>query len=396
MNKKVLIFSLTDFYVNEPDVIESQIRPITFLQKYKDHYDFYLLLTHTEYDLKLSKKFNCPHNLNEAKRKYVTLIKSIINNIKIIELNIDNFVKKVMTTNTFYLEKCNVNIREKFDILITYHNVIDLSIAKYGIDKFRNPRTLKMLLHRNIDLFDYSLYYITLYNILNEFFKSFNSSKIQLLEDPLDIKFDGFKIYTSDIENDNILKKHGYSFAPFQQYYFFKYFKKKSSINKDIKFIVSNTLSSKNRLNEFEKYIADIYNKEKYNKQFKFIFSGIIDNEYLYLKNPVNNHEVPKFVIRSKFGLLLSTYHGKIISANKLSLFLSNDCVPLIVRNCDDESQLIPKELKDQIEIKDGECLKKIINDSSNYERLLLSCKKKFHKYQSRKYYEEHFKRLLS
>ena len=147
-------------------------------------------------------------------------------------------------------------------------------------------------------------------------------------------------------------------------------------------------------IDEYSARAEDLRGVEKLIDNYNIL--GIIDNEYLYLKNPVNNHEVPKFVIRSKFGLLLSTYHGKIISANKLSLFLSNDCVPLIVRNCDDESQLIPKELKDQIEIKDGECLKKIINDSSNYERLLLSCKKKFHKYQSRKYYEEHFKRLLS
>ncbi len=219
--------------------------------------------------------------------------------------------------------------------------------------------------------------YITINNIIKE-----NKLKIhQYMSDPMDVKFDTSIVLTPDskvIEGEEYFPLYQYFHGKvkkldidkeFLEMQYSTIFTCMESNKKEYDFIVGSTCYSEFRMNEFNHYLLPLYTKEVDNPNYKFYISGY-GNRFYSINNFIDHNEFYDEIEKSKFGLVLGTYSQDVISANKISQFLSKRCIPLLTRKCDSKSKLIPDELKEKYTVENGHDL---INklDSINYNEAI-------------------------
>jgi len=257
MKKKILIFSLFNIYVDSFNMAETKVRPISFIMQLLNRFEVYYL------DFNLPKNLEPLHSSFPEKKKvpFSKIIKTIFPDIEILNIELGNYLDMVFKQQSFDIEY-RIDLDMEFDIILTYNNWIDIvfgNLNDYSNIEFRHLKFLT----KNNEYFIYFSHYYSIYRLFNNFFyEQKNSNKLQLLSDPLEFKYKGFMVLTSDISNTELLKSCNQGFFPFQQYYYM--LSSKPLIKKKVyEFICGNTIFDDYRYKLFEKYLKDFYECKK-------------------------------------------------------------------------------------------------------------------------------------
>lgn len=289
---------------------------------------------------------------------------------------IDKGVKCVKTVD-------DINV-DDYDYFYTFGNFINFEVNKI---KGKELTTY-------VDYFDDGLHKdcFLKYEEMNKFIIENNINVFQFMSDPLDFVYRNSILLTPDTKEKQYWKptlefhNNRIHFFPLYQYSHHCVSCMVEEPEKDIKFICGNTIFNEDRELEFNKYLLNIFEKEMNNDEFKFLINGYKNYKYS-IDTFVKHEEFFDLCSRSIFGLVLKTYSDSIISANKFHTFLSKNVVPILVKDCDNDSCYIPKHLKDKITVKDGLDLYKFINNI-NHKDILTELKEHFNDFFNTNYYK--------
>jgi hypothetical protein len=388
MKKNMLLVSLFNFISGFTLHKEVLAKCISFLDLLRDEYDFYLL----DFALYQDKDIISDYNTSFAKYSisgYLEEINKTIPIKKVYEISIHDQYERIKKEKSFTgITPEKITLDVKMDVIFTFNNYIDPGFNRFAYNKKMKYREIQILSMYMLPAhFDYLAYRYATYLILNETFRQLDATKLQLIADPLDLRFDGFRYLLPDIQESREIDNIRYEYFPFYQYYYFIHTRPRVR-EKEYLFIVGSTLYDKSRMEMFEKYLSMLFTKEFNNPDYRWYLTGELFGK------PYNSFiEASEFsteVEKTRFGMVLNTYAKDIISTNKLSNFISRNCVPVICAGADDRSRFFPKKILEKLEIKNGGELESLL-EKSNYAELNEMLQAEFSNYYSAEYYKKVF-----
>ena len=358
---------------------------IAFLNLFKDQYDFYVLDFDIFHDWEIINNYNATFAASDIKN-YVEEIGRMLPIKNIIKLSLNDECDKINKKKSFEsIPALDIPTEDKFDLIFTFNNYIDPGFNWIASQKRLRYKDIQFLsMYKDLKYFDYMVFRYSIFLLLNESFKKTEAEKMELIADPLDLRFDGFKYLLPDIPASVELNNVNYEYFPFYQYYYFVH-KKPEIRRKEYSLITGSTLYDKWRREIFEKYLSGIYLREMKNQNYKWYLTGELFGK------PHNSFiepdEFSKEVEKSRYGIVLNTYAKDIISTNKVSNFISRNCVPIICEGSDEKSRFFPEKLLRRIEIKNSDDLFRILSES-NYEELNGVIQEEYSYYYNLDYYK--------
>lgn len=392
MKKKMLLTSLFNVTNEHAYYTELLRKYISFLPLFIDKYDFYVLDIEMFNNADILNSYLSSHTKCNF-RSFVKDVTSIVPIKGVVNASIyDKFNKIKDNKSLDQIPTLELGSNERFDVIYSFNNYIDPGFNRIACQKKLRYKDIQLLSkYKNPEYFDYILFRYVTFLMLNETFKLMNGVKMELISDPLDLRFDNFTYLLPDIPVSTELNNTSFEYFPFYQYHYFintQPFKRQ----KEHLLVVGSTLYDKWRQDLFEKYISDIYKTEMDNPQYKWYLTGTLNGKpHNSFINPDKfNEEVEK----SRFGLVLNTYAKDIISTNKVSNYISRHCVPIICEGSDEKSRFFPKRLLGQIEIKNSDELRSFLS-KSNYNELNEAIQNEFAYYYNVDYYREVFSKYF-
>lgn len=282
-------------------------------------------------------------------------------------------------------------LQNEYDIYYTFGNFIS-----FDINIIKNKEFIDFTNSNLLNEFN-NKFYIN-YIEMNNFIDKHNINIYQFMSDPLDFVYNNSILLSPDTHNitywDNLEELHQqrFMFFPVYQYYHHIY-NKSENVDKEYKFIVGNTIFDKYRDVEFNTYLLNLYEKEKNNSKYNFFITGYVNYKY-EINNFINHNEFFNLCNKTEFGLVLKTYSNTIISANKFHLFLSKKVAPILVQDCDKDSNYIPSSIRDIITIHNSIELYDFINNKE-YDNIYNFISSYFKYYDDIKFYKKEFNKLI-
>ena len=384
MKKKMLlasIFNMTTGFSYHKEVLN---KCTAFLNLFKETYDFYALDFELFHDSEVMNNYNATFVKSEI-QSFVKELEKIIPIKQIVKLSIYDAYNKIRDNkNIENIPALNIPIKEKIDVIFTFNNYVDPAFNRIACNKRLRYKDIQFLsVYKDPKFFDYILFRYSAFLLLNEAFNKFDAVKMNLIADPLDLRFEGFTYLLPDIPASAELDNVKYEYFPFYQYYYFIH-KKPIIRKKEYLLITGCTLYDKWRQGLFEKYLSNIYLREEGNPDYKWYLTGNLFGK------PHNSFIEPdqfsEEIEKSKFGVVLNTYAKDIISTNKSSNYISRNCVPVICEGADDKSNFFPEKLLRQLQITSGDDLLRLLS-KSNYKELNEAVQNEFAYYRDLNYY---------
>ena len=384
----MLLVSLFNFVSGFTLHKEVLAKCISFLDLLKDEYDFYLL----DFELFRDNDIISDYNTSFAKysvKSYLEEINKTIPIKKAYEIPVYEQYERAIKNESFdgiTAEKIVLDV--DIDVIFAFNNYIDPGFNRIACKRRLGYKGLRVLsMYMLPEHFDYLAYRYVTYLILNETFKHMSAKKLQLIADPLDLRFEGFRYLLPDIresrEIDNVL----YEYFPFYQYFYFIHTRPQVR-EKEYRFIIGSTLYDKPRMETFDKYLATLFMKEFNNPEYRWYLTGELFGK------PYNSFiEASAFSVeveKSRFGMVLNTYANDIVSTNKVSNFISRNCVPVICEGSDERSRFFPKKVLEKLEIKNAGELEYLLNNA-RYAELNEMLQAEFARYYDTDYYRKVF-----
>jgi hypothetical protein len=392
MKKKMLLTSLFNV-TNEHAYYTELLRKYTsFLPLFMDKYDFYVLDLEMFNDADILSSYLSPHTKSTF-RSFVTDLNNFVPIKGVVNASIyDKFNKIKENKSLDQIPSMEFGSKEQFDVIYSFNNYIDPGFNRIACQKKLRYKDIQLLSkYKNPEYFDFILYRYVTFLMLNETFKLLNAVKLELISDPLDLRYDNFTYLLPDIPVSTEIDNTPFDYFPFYQFYYF-IFTQPVKRQKEHLFVVGSTLYDKWRQDLFEKYLSDIFKSEVDNSQYKWYLTGTLNGKpYNSFINPDKfNEEIEK----SRYGLVLNTYAKDIISTNKISNYISRQCVPIICEGSDEKSGFFPKKLLGQIEIKSCDDLRFFLS-KSNYFELNETIQNEFAYYYDIDYYRNVFSKYF-
>jgi hypothetical protein len=388
MKKNMLLVSLSNFSVNFTLHRDFIAKCVAFLELFKDQYDFYLL----DYEIYRNHEVISEYNTSSAAyaiTSYRDEIANIIPIKKVYTVSLyDEFERIKKNKNFDTVHPVNIPFDVPLDIVYTFNNHVDPGFNRAAHAKRLIYREIKILsMNKSPEFFDYLLYRYSAFLILNETFRRLPMRKLQLISDPLDLRFDDFRYLSPDIPEARHIKGIQYEYFPFYQYFYFIH-SRPIVREKEYLFIVGSTLYDKWRREMFDKYLLELYKKEIDNPQYRWYLMGeLFGKPYnSFIEASEFNREAEK----TRYGMVLNTYARDIISTNKVSNFISRNCVPVISEGADVASGFFPKKLLKRLQVSNGGELVRLLNHA-DYERLNEMIQDEYAYYYETRYYTKVF-----
>ncbi|MBN1600192.1 MAG: hypothetical protein JW915_01225 [Chitinispirillaceae bacterium] len=391
MKKKMLLASL--FNVTAGSYYTEVLRKcISFLNLFKDTYDFYVLDFEMFSDMDIASNY-LSLNGNTEIRSFVNDIAKIIPVKGIVQESIYDHFNVVKEHKNFdEIPFLKFAEKEAFDVIYTFNNYVDPAFNRIASQKKLRFKDIQLLsMYRNPKYFDYMAYRYCTYLFLNESFKKINAAKYELIADPLDLRYVDFTYLLPDIPAAAELNGVHFECFPFYQYYYFLHTKPVKR-EKEHLLITGCTLYDKWRQELFERYLTDIFRSESNNPAYRWYLAG--DAFGKSQNSFIEPEEFNKEIEKSRFGVILNTYAKDIISTNKVSNFISRNCVPVICKGADEKSGFFPEKLLAQLEVKDGDELRSFLM-KSNYDELNTTIQREFAYYYTIEYYRSVFSKFF-
>jgi hypothetical protein len=388
MKKNMLLVSLSNFSVNFTLHRDFIAKCVAFLELFKDQYDFYLL----DYEIYRNHEVISDYNTSStvyAITSYRDEISKIIPINKVYTISIYDEYERIKKNKNFdAIHPANIPFDVPFDIVYTFNNHVDPGFNRAAHKKQLTYREIKILsMSKPPEFFDYMLYRYSAYLILNETFRRLHVHKLQLISDPLDLRFDGFRYLLPDIPEARHINGILYEYFPFYQYFYFIH-SRPIVREKEYLLIVGSTLYDKWRREMFDKYLLELFKKEIDNPQYRWYLTGeLFGKPY---NSFIEASEFNREAERTRYGMVLNTYAKDIISTNKVSNFISRNCVPVICEGADVASGFFPKKLLGQLQVSNGSELERLLKHA-DYDRLNEMIQGEYSYYYEIQYYTKVF-----
>ena len=381
----LLLFFSNNIYYSSPVEDEMIEMNHCFFDLYSNQYNLFFL--------NIVPSPRVAKALNQPLDKIVTFRKALEEKfpaINVIDISIDKYLDCVYKEKTFEID-FNLRLDIEFDVIYTSLNERFLDSRKHKNIKelsFKEIRRLTAITQPHLS--DLILCQHATFRLMQKTFENYNALKYQFIFDPLETTYNDFTILHPDIKNENILKKVGAVYFPLFQYYRFVECEPcKQSTPKPFDFAVGLTINDLYRTYLFDRYLLNLYERQKDNEKYKFFINGY-QNYKFKLRNFIPHKEFYNVVGQARFGFIMNTYSGTVNSSNKFAVYLSRNVVPFLSFDCDDFSQYYPQHVKDALSVKDGiDLIDKL--RTSKYEEMNEFLQNEFQEYREFDYYKSIF-----
>ena len=325
------IFTTYNAEPSNPNMYEFVEKNLLFLEELDQDLAI-ISFTHQHDNGNGTKYFNYFKNLSKA-------------NVTHIQIDISHIIDRFLSEQKIdkLIQELNIEELNQLDSIFTFGNFVTFQLNN---DKNKNNLTFNDLVKYNLDL---SLPYYLPYKVANGVFQQLDCKKIQFYSDPLDLPMKGFKQGTPDSTENT----HFEAFLPLYQHYYYNLNKSSNNASKNNIFVMGNTCGDEYRKYLFDRYVLAFYEQHKEDERFKFYACGY-KNYKIVLDNFIDHNLFYSQIESSRCGLVLNTYSKDFVSANKIAMMLSRNCLPIITTGGDSKSNYIPQQFKQFIEVNDS------------------------------------------
>ncbi len=352
---KILIFTTYNGTPKNPNMFEFVEKNTNFLC------DMYDEVTYLD--------INHKHNNNTYYEYLKENLNKYSSNTKVskLEINIDSLFEGFIREEGINPKKLENIFKyipqiEEYDCFYTYGNFVTFSLNN---DINKSDLKFEDLARYN---FDMTVPYYVNYLVVKELMNQCNIKKIQFYSDPLDIPFQDFIRCTPDTHNKTIFDE----FTPIYQYYYNVVNKPSKKHAKSNILVMGNSCGDEYRKYLFDRYVLDFYKKYQTDARYKFYASGYSGYQ-AKIDNFIEHNDFYEEIAKSRYGLVLNTYSKNIISANKISMMLSRDCLPIITEGSDEMSEYLPSDIRKDLTVRNSIELDEWIenNTDEDYDSLM-------------------------